>query len=151
MVLPLPLFLSLGFTSNGWLHPASHSLTQFSLLFSSFKRRKKRKKTTKNHRHPALKKRKRKAKTLYLQGKRANADTDPASTLRMNLDPGLGEKKEKREENEVNPLGPWKARKGHLGKREKGQERKEKRKKEGRKKGVWNVQTLKRAKMDGKT
>ena len=26
-----------------------------------------------------------------------------------------------------------------------------KRKKEGRKKGVWNVQTLKRAKMDGKT
>ena len=87
MVLPLPLFLSLGFTSNGWLHPA-------------------------------LKKQKRKAKTLYLQGKRANADTDPASTLRMNLDPILGEKKEKREENEVNPLGPWRARKGHLGKRE---------------------------------
>ncbi len=43
-VLPLPLFLSLGFTSNGWLHPASHSLTQFSLLFSSFQKRKKERK-----------------------------------------------------------------------------------------------------------
>ena len=73
---------------------------------------------------------------MKIQGKKGKADTDPAATLRMHLDPSLGEKKEKREENEVNPLGPWKARKGHLGKREKGQERKEKRKKEGRKLGI---------------
>ena len=73
---------------------------------------------------------------MKIQGKKGKADTDPASTLRMHLDPRLGENEEKREENEVNPLGLWRARKGHLGKREKGQERKEKRKKEGRKLGI---------------
>ena len=72
-------------------HTASHSFPSYSLPLKKGKR----KKTTQNHPHPALKKQKRKAKTLYLQGKRANADTDPASTLRMNLDPSLGEKKEK--------------------------------------------------------
>ena len=69
-------------------HTASHSFPSYSLPL----KKEKRKKTTQNHPHPALKKQKRKAKTLYLQGKRANADTDPASTLRMNLDPSLGEK-----------------------------------------------------------
>ena len=90
-VLPLPLFLSLGFIPTvGFIEPHSASerftapQTAFPLILFLFKKRENKKEKKRNRRKP-----------LKIQGKKGKADTDPAATLRMHLDPRLGENEEK--------------------------------------------------------